>query len=107
VRVILDTNILLSGLIAPAGVPGRLVDTWLDGRFTLVSHSLQLDEFRAVSRREKIRVLVRSSEAGRLVNQIAALADMRPSGYRRLNARAIPATISCSRYAKRVRPIGW
>lgn len=75
-RVILDTNILLSGLIAPAGVPGRLVDTWLDGRFTLVSHSLQLDEFRAVSRREKIRVLVRSSEAGRLVNRIAALADM-------------------------------
>ena len=75
-QVILDTNILLSGLIAPAGVPGRLVDAWLDGRFTLVSHSLQLDEFRAVSRREKIRVLVRSSEAGRLVNQIAALADM-------------------------------
>lgn len=75
-RVILDTNILLSGLIAPAGVPGRLVDAWLDRRFTLVSHSLQLDEFRAVSRRDKIRVLVRSSEAGRLVNQIAALADM-------------------------------
>ena len=75
-RVILDTNILLSGLIAPAGVPGRLVDTWLDGRFTLVSHSLQLDEFRAVSRRDKIRALVRSSEAGRLVNQIAALAEM-------------------------------
>ena len=75
-RVILDTNILLSGLIAPAGVPGRLIDAWLDRRFTLVSHSLQLDEFRAVSRRDKIRALVRSSEAGRLVNQIAALAEM-------------------------------
>ncbi len=75
-RVILDTNILLSGLIAPSGVPGRLIDAWLDRRFTLVSHPLQLDEFRAVSRRDKIRALVRPSEAGRLVNQIAALAEM-------------------------------
>ena len=75
-RIVLDTNILLSGLIAPGGVPARLIDAWLDRRFTLVSHSLQLDEFRAVSRRDKIRVLVRSSEAGRLVNQIAALAEM-------------------------------
>ena len=75
-RVILDTNILLSGLIAPGGVPARLIDAWLDRRFTLVSHPLQLDEFRAVSRRDKIRALMRPSEAGRLVNQIAALADM-------------------------------
>ena len=75
-RVILDTNILLSGLIAPGGVPARLIDAWLDRRFTLVSHPLQLDEFRVVSRRDKIRALVRPSEAGRLVNQLAALADM-------------------------------
>ena len=75
-RIILDTNILLSGLITPGGVPGRLIDAWFDRRFTLVSHPLQLDEFRAVSRRDKIRALVRPSEAGRLVNQIAALADM-------------------------------
>ena len=75
-RVILDTNILLSGLIAPSGLPARLIDAWLDRRFTLISHPLQLDEFRAVSRRDKIRALVRASEAGRLINQIAALADM-------------------------------
>jgi len=76
VRVILDTNILLSGLLSPFGIPARLVDAWLDRRFVLVSHSIQLDEFRAVSRRDKIRNLVRPSEAGRLVNQIAALAEM-------------------------------
>jgi uncharacterized protein len=76
VRVILDTNILLSGLINPGGTPGRVIDAWLDRRFTLVSHAIQLDEFRAVSRRDKIRSLVRPSEAGRLVNQIVALADM-------------------------------
>ncbi len=75
-RVILDTNILLSGLITPNGTPARLIDAWLDRRFTLISHPIQLDEFRAVSRRDKIRALVRPSEAGRLVNQIAVLAEM-------------------------------
>ena len=75
-RVILDTNILLSGLISPAGIPARLIDAWLDRKFALVSHALQLDELREVTRRDKIRALVRPFEAGRLVNQIAAIADM-------------------------------
>jgi putative PIN family toxin of toxin-antitoxin system len=76
VRVILDTNVLLSGLISPAGVPAKLIDAWLDDRFTLISHALQLDELRDVSRRPNIRALIRPSEAGRLVNQIAAIAEM-------------------------------
>jgi putative PIN family toxin of toxin-antitoxin system len=76
VRVILDTNVLLSGLISPAGIPARLIDAWLDDRFTLISHALQLDELRDVSRREKIRALIRPSEAGRLMNQIAAIAEI-------------------------------
>lgn len=75
-RVILDTNVLLSGLISPSGTPARLIEAWLDRRFTLVSHALQLDGFRDVSRREKIRVLLRPAEAGRLVNQILLVATM-------------------------------
>ncbi len=75
-RVILDTNILLSGLISPSGIPARLIDAWLDRKFTLISHAIQLDELREVTRRDKIRALVRPFEAGRLVNQIAVIADM-------------------------------
>lgn len=75
-RVILDTNILLSGLISPRGVPALLIEAWLDRRFTLVSHALQLEEIRDVSRREKIRAFIRPAEAGRLVNQIALIADI-------------------------------
>lgn len=75
-RVILDTNILLSGLISPAGLPARLIEAWLDRRFTLVSHSRQLAEIREVSRRDKIRSLVAPMLIGRIVNQIARLADM-------------------------------
>ena len=75
-RVILDTNILLSGLISPSGVPARLIEAWLERKFTLVSHAIQLDELREVTRRDKMRALIRPFEAGRLVNQIAVIANM-------------------------------
>src|SRR3546814_4561322 len=66
----------LSGLISPGGVPAQLIESWLDRKFILVSHALQLDELREVSRREKIRSLSRPSEAGRLINQISAVSQI-------------------------------
>lgn len=74
-RVILDTNIVISGMIAPAGIPARLLETWIDRRFTLISHKLQLEEIRDVTKREKIRALLRPADAGRLVNLIANIAE--------------------------------
>lgn len=75
-RVILDTNILLTGVISPRAAPARLLEAWIERRFTLISHELQLAEIREVSRRPKIRAWVRPAEIGRLVNQITALAEM-------------------------------
>lgn len=75
-RVILDTNVLLSGIISPNGIPAQLINAWLDRRFILVSHALQIDEIRDVTRRDKIRALIRPAEVGRLVNQIERIADM-------------------------------
>lgn len=75
-RVVLDTNVLLSALISPNGIPALLVQAWIDNRYTLVSHELQFAEFREVTRRDKIKALVRPSEAGRLLNRIGALAEM-------------------------------
>jgi predicted nucleic acid-binding protein len=42
-RVVLDTNILVSALIAPAGKPAAIVDAWLDGKFTLLTCGTHLD----------------------------------------------------------------
>lgn len=57
-------------------MPARLIEAWLDRRFVLVSHALQLNEIRDVSRRDKIRALIRPAEVGRLVNQIGLVAEM-------------------------------
>jgi putative PIN family toxin of toxin-antitoxin system len=75
-RVILDTNVLLSALIRRDSVPGRVLEAWFDDRFVLITHELQLEELRVVTRRQQIRVLIRPSEAGRLVNQLRANAEL-------------------------------
>jgi len=79
VRIILDTNVIVSGLLSPSGTPARLIEAWFDRRFVLISHSFQIEEIREVSRRDKIRALIRPSEVGRLVNQIMLVADMPPA----------------------------
>ncbi|MGA2741690.1 MAG: PIN domain-containing protein [Bryobacteraceae bacterium] len=42
-RVVLDTNIIVSALIAPAGKPAAIIDAWLDGRFTLLTCTAHVD----------------------------------------------------------------
>ncbi len=69
-RVVVDTNVLLSALLNSESVPGRIVDAWLEDGFVLVTHALQLDEIRTVTRRPSFRGRFRPAEAGRLVNLI-------------------------------------
>jgi predicted nucleic acid-binding protein len=35
-RVVLDTNVLVSGFAYPGSVPGRIVATWLQGGLNVV-----------------------------------------------------------------------
>lgn len=73
-RVVLDTNVLLAALISPEGRPARIYDAWKLGRFDLLTSTEQLDEFGRVTRYPSIRPLITVSEAGRMVNQLRALA---------------------------------
>ena len=46
-RVVLDTNSLVSALISSAGHPAAIYGAWEDGKFTLLTCAEQLDELRA------------------------------------------------------------
>jgi putative PIN family toxin of toxin-antitoxin system len=70
VRVILDTNVLLSALIRVDSKPYKLVHAWLDGRFELVSAEAQLEELRSASRYAQVRRYFEPAEIGWLVNRI-------------------------------------
>ena len=47
-RVVLDTNILVSGVLSPTGAVGALLDLALGGRVELVSSPILLDELEDV-----------------------------------------------------------
>ena len=46
-KVVLDTNVLLSGLMFPEGAPGRIVAAWVEGRFDV---ALSMDQLAAIGR---------------------------------------------------------
>ncbi len=75
-RLILDTNILVAALITRRTPPDKLYDAWRDGRFTLLTSELQIEEIRRVTRREGIRFRIHQAEAGRLVNDLHRLATV-------------------------------
>ena len=54
-KVVLDTNVLLSGLMFPDGAPGRVVAAWHQARFELVISVPQLAEIGRALAYPKIR----------------------------------------------------
>ena len=75
-RVVLDTNILISALLLTHSAPAQAVIAWRRGQFDLVTCELQLQEIRDVTRRPKIRNLIRPAMAGEMVNQLRSMALM-------------------------------
>jgi len=55
VKVVLDTNVLLSGLMFPDGTPGRVVAAWHGARFDLAISVHQLAEIGRALAYPKIR----------------------------------------------------
>ena len=62
-RVILDTNILLSGILSPLGAPAKLLYAWERKIFTLVACDALIAEFRDVAGRPFFRARLSASVA--------------------------------------------
>ena len=73
-RLVVDTNILISALLAGMSLPAQLIVRWRDGRFDLLTAAEQLDELMRVTRYPKIRERLTPALAGRLVNDLRAVA---------------------------------
>jgi putative PIN family toxin of toxin-antitoxin system len=66
-RVVLDTNVLVSGLAYPEGFPGRIVGAWRTGNLDVVLSKYILNEM--------VRVLPKLSRNKRSTAEIRDLAD--------------------------------
>lgn len=73
-RVVLDTNILVSAMITSAVNPAAIINAWLDGKFTLLTSVEHVDELRSTLQKPRVAELIKPHKAGRLVNQIKKLA---------------------------------
>jgi putative PIN family toxin of toxin-antitoxin system len=74
-RVVLDTNIIVSALLAPAGKPAAIIRIWLDGKFTLLTCAAHVDELCSTLQKPRVSERIKPHKAGRLVNQIKKLAE--------------------------------
>jgi putative PIN family toxin of toxin-antitoxin system len=74
-RVVLDTNILVSALLLPTGHPAAAYRAWHEGYYTLLSCAEQLDELHVVLQKPKLAFRIRPYDAGRLVNELKKLAE--------------------------------
>lgn len=79
-RVVLDTNVVLSGIFF-GGVPGRILTAWAEGRFQLVLTPEILDEYRRAGDALALGHLERSAALTPILALIvshAALVDATP-----------------------------
>jgi putative PIN family toxin of toxin-antitoxin system len=63
IRAVLDTNVLISGLLGEHSPPRQLVDAWLDGRYVLVTSLYQVEEMSHVVAYPRITSRLRLSDA--------------------------------------------
>ena len=75
-RVVLDTNVLLSGIAYPASVPGRILAAWRHGSVEVLLCTHILDELRRVLPRLKQRHGLSQAEIEDLVDILAIQAEL-------------------------------
>lgn len=69
-RVVVDTNVLVSALLIETSHPAKLIELWRRGVFQLVTSAPQLDELARVTRYPKLRARLVPALTGRLVNEM-------------------------------------
>lgn len=73
-RLVIDTNILVSAILSGTSLPAHLIELWREGSFDLLTSAEQLDELMRVTRYPKMRGRLAPALAGRLINELRAVA---------------------------------
>jgi len=61
-KIVLDSNLLLSGLAGPNSTPGRIISAWGNHSFDIVTSEFQLAEIARVMAYPKVRKLLQWDE---------------------------------------------
>ena len=72
-RILLDTNIIVSGLLSANQPPGQLLATWLEGGFVLVTSQAQITELRRVVGYKKLKTRISPQQASNVLENLDTL----------------------------------
>jgi len=75
-RMVLDTNVLVSALITPGGMPDQLLQQWEAGQYALVTSEEQLIELQRVLGYEKLSRFIHPDQTARLVANLRQAAEV-------------------------------
>ena len=73
-RLVIDTNVLLSALISSASPSAQILALWRTRKFEVLTSAEQIDEIARVTRYPRIRARLTPPLAGRLVNGLRDVA---------------------------------
>ena len=73
--IVLDTNVLLSGIAYPSSIPGKIVSAWRGGNLEVILSQYILDELQRVLPRLNHRLGWSSLEIRDFVDSLTFLAD--------------------------------
>lgn len=79
--IVLDTNVIVSGLISKNSPPAKLLKAWLDGKFTLLTSNAQLEELRHVLEYDRLLSRISPEQRKNLLKNIdveAIVCDILP-----------------------------
>ena len=74
-RVVLDTNVLLSGIAYPGSLPGKIMAAWRHGSIEVLLSSFILEELRRVLPRLRNRHALSDAEIEDLIDILAIQAE--------------------------------
>lgn len=79
-RAVLDTNVLVSGLLTGSGAPRQILDAWLEGRYILVISLYLVEELIHVLSYPRIaeRLRLDEEELGAMMAALLSKAEVTP-----------------------------
>ena len=75
-RAVLDPNVIISGLLSPAGNAAHLLKAWQDGEFELIVSSASLEELERALGYSKLRRHISEGEAARVIGWLSESATV-------------------------------
>jgi uncharacterized protein len=74
VRIVVDLNVLVSGIMNKSGPPGQLLALWRERRYQLIASPAMIDRLSEVFARPQLQSFLEASEAEALISELSMAA---------------------------------